>query len=319
MFPILKSTYILEMTDNHHMVLNFTDFNLLNESHAFGKKNLGIIGPLANWSMKIQAYPEPNNGMIGYAIHEDGVELFHGDKKIRIPKNSCEVHEKPEYSVIEIKPYTKWIDSSSSRDELDDFIEEYINVRSVGEKDVVSNVSDDIEIVLDMLGLNGKVKSCDCVKDNFFEADLDNGMQIELRKSQDDDLFKNFKIYKDSSSKYPDVKIKRSGVGKICEFRTKMGEFSETGDSIRDLLKQPCTNYLIHFSLDIPKEEAGNQLLSHYKNLLKHHEFKNEGSSYNASKHEMEKKEINRIKQILRNSVSEEDLEKIYNEFRNSK
>jgi hypothetical protein len=69
----------------------------------------------------------------------------------------------------------------------------------------------------------------------------------------------------------------------------------------------------------MPKEEASNQLLSHYKNLLKHHEFKNESSSYNASKHEMEKKEINRIKQILRNSVSEEDLEKIYNEFRNSK
>ena len=319
MFPILKSTYILEMTDNHHMVLNFTDFNLLNESHTFGKKNLGIIGPLANWSMKIQAYPEPNNGMIGYAIDEDEVELFHSDKKIRIPSNSCEVHEKPEYSVIEIKPHTKWIDSASSREQLEDFIEEYINTRSGKEKDILSNVSDDIEIVLEMIGLNGKVKSCDCVKDNFYEADLDNGMQIELRKSQDNDLFKNFKIYKDSLSRYPDVKIKRSGVGKVCEFRTKMGEFSETGDSIKDLLKQPCTSYLMHSSLDMPNEESTNDLLSHYKNLLKHHEFKNEGSSYNASKHEMEKKEINRIKQILRNSVSEEDLEKIYNESRNSK
>ena len=67
--------YILEMTD-YSTVLNFTDFNLLNESHTFGKKNLGIIGPLANWSMKIQAYPEPNNGMIGYAMDEDGIELF---------------------------------------------------------------------------------------------------------------------------------------------------------------------------------------------------------------------------------------------------
>ena len=123
---------------------------------------------------------------------------------------------------------------------------------------------------------------------------------IHAIKSQ---TFKNFKIYKDSLSKYPDVKIKRSGLGKICEFRTKMGEFSETGDSIRDLLKQPCTNYLIHFSLDMPKEEASNQLLSHYKNLLKHHEFKNEGSSYNATKHEMEKKEINRIKQGFRKDL----------------
>jgi hypothetical protein len=81
------------MIDNCHMVLNFTGFNLLNESHTFGKKNLGIIGPLANWSMKIQAYPEPNNGMIGYAIDEDVVELFHGDKKIRIPSNYTSIIE----------------------------------------------------------------------------------------------------------------------------------------------------------------------------------------------------------------------------------
>ena len=319
MFPILKSMYILEMINNQTVVLNFTDFYLLNESHTFGKKDLGIIGPLANWSMKIQAYPEPNNGMIGYAIDEDSVELFHGDKKIRIPSKSCEIHKKPEYSVIEIKPHTKWIDSISSREELEDFVEEYINTRSSIENDPASKVSDDIEIVMEMLGLDGRVKSCNHVKDNFFEADLDNGMQIELRKSQDNDLFRNFKIYKETFSRYPDVKIKRSGVGKVCEFRTKMGEFSETGDSISDLMKQPCTKYLINFSLGITNEEESKQLLTHYKNLLKHHEFKNEGSSYNASKHGMEKKEIDRIKQILRNSFSEKDLEKIYNEFRNSK
>lgn len=318
MFPILKSMYILEMTD-YSTVLNFTDFNLLNESHTFGKKNLGIIGPLANWSMKIQAYPEPNNGMIGYAIDEDGIELFHGDKKLRIPSKSCDVHEKPDYSVIEIKPHTKWVDSDSSREQLEDFIEDYINTRSKKERDPASSVSDDIEIVMDLIGISEKVKSCNCVKENFFEADLENGMQIEVKKGQDDDLFKNFKIYKDNLSRFPDVKIKRSGVGKVGEFRTKMGEFSETGDSISDLLKQPCTKYLIQHSLGNPDEQTGEELLNHYKKLLRHHEFKNEASSFNSSKHEMEKKEINRIKQILRNSVSEQDLEKIYNEFRNSK
>ena len=306
------------MTD-YSTVLNFTDFNLLNESHTFGKKNLGIIGPLANWSMKIQAYPEPNNGMIGYAMDEDGIELFHGDKKLRIPSKSCDVQEKPDYSIIEIKPHTKWIDSDSSREQLEDFIEDYINARSKKEKDPASSVSDDIEIVMDLIGIGEKVKSCNCVKENFFEADLENGMQIEIKKGQDDDLFKNFKIYKDNLSRFPDMKIKRSGVGKVGEFRTKMGEFSETGDSISDLLKQPCTKYLIQHSLGNPDDQTGEDLLNHYKKILRHHEFKNEGSSFNSSKHEMEKKEINRIKQILRNSVSEQDLEKIYNEFRNSK
>ena len=306
------------MTD-YSTVLNFTDFNLLNESHTFGKKNLGIIGPLANWSMKIQAYPEPNNGMIGYAMDEDEIELFHGDKKLRIPSKSCDVQEKPDYSIIEIKPHTKWIDSDSSREQLEDFIEDYINTRSKKERDPASSVSDDIEIVMDLIGISEKVKSCNYVKENFFEADLENGMQIEVKKGQDDDLFKTLKIYKDNLSNFPDVKIKRSGVGKVGEFRTKMGEFSETGDSISDLLKQPCTKYLLQHSLGNPDEQTGEDLLNHYKKLLRHHEFKNEASSFNASKHEMEKKEINRLKQILRNSVSERDLEKIYNEFRNSK
>ncbi len=319
MFPILKSTYTLEMIDSHHIVLNFTGFNQLNESQASSKKNLGIIGPLANWSMKIQAYTEPNNGMIGYAIDEDSVEIFHGDKKLKIPAKSCEVHEKGDFSVIEIKPYTKWVDSDSSREHLENFIEDYINDRTKRDIDPALKVSDDIELVMDLIGIDTKVKNCDCIKENFFEADLENGMQVELKKSHEDDIVKTLKFYKDSFSRFPDIKFKRSGVGKVGEFRTKMGEFSETGDSISDLLKQPCTKYLMQHSLGKPEVQSETEVLDHYKKLLKHHEFKNESSSFNPAKHEMEKKEINRVKQILRNSISEQDLEKLYNEYRNSK
>jgi len=318
MFPILKSMYILEMIDRS-IILNFSDFNLLNESYSAGKKNLGIIGPLANWSMKIQAYPEPNNGMIGYALDEDAIELFHGNHKLKIPSKYCNFEKKPEYLVVEIKPHTKWIDSANSREDLENFIEEYVNLKTKQNLDPAQSVSDDIEMIIDLLGLDAKVKSCNRSRDNFFEADLDNGMQIELKKGQNEDLFKNFKIYRDSTSRFPDVKIKRSGVGKVGEFRTKMGEFTESGDSISDLFKQPCTKYLIQNSLGSADEETKNDLLSHYKNLLKHHEFYKEDSSHNLVKHEMEKQEISRVKRILSNSLSEEDLEKIYNEFRCSK
>jgi hypothetical protein len=60
---------------NNNTIPNFSDFLNLNESESTAKKNLGIIGPLANWSLKLQVYPEPNQGMIGYAIDENGNRL----------------------------------------------------------------------------------------------------------------------------------------------------------------------------------------------------------------------------------------------------
>ena len=304
---------------NSFSVLNFVCYNRMHESDSFSKKNFGIIGPLANWSMKIQVYPEPNNGMIGYAVDEENIEIFHGDKKLKIPNKSCQIHKKPEYSVIEIQPYTNWINSPDNREKLEDFVDNYINSRSTKEMDPSSLASADIELILDILGLEENVNSCSLVEENSYLADLSNGMQIEIKKNSNEDLFKNLKIYKSIDSNFPEVKIKRNGLGKVGIFRTKTGEFTEVGDSISDLLKQPCTKYLMQQSLDIPKDDVIDDLLSHYKKVLKHHEPKKSRSFLDTTKYEMERGEINRIKQILRNSFAEEALEKIYNESRGPK
>lgn len=300
-------------------VLNFVCFNRMHESDSFSKKNFGIIGPLANSSMKIQVYPEPNNGMIGYAMDEEEIEIFHGDKKLKIPNKSCEIHKKQEYSVIEIHPYTNWINSVDNREKLEDFVDDYINSRCTKEMDPSSQASADIQLILDILGLEENVRSCSLVNENSYLADLSNGMQIEIKKNSNEDLFKNFKIYKSADSNFPEVKIKRSGLGKVGVFKTKTGEFTEIGDSIKDLLRQPCTLYLMQQALGISKEDVGNELLSHYKKILKHHEPKKSKSFLDTTKYETEKGEIDRIKQMLRNSFPEESLERIYNESRGSK
>lgn len=304
---------------NSFAVLNFVCYNQMYESNSFSKKNFGIIGPLANWSMKIQAYPEPNNGMIGYAIDEEDIEIFHGNSKLKIPNGSCQVHKKPEYSIIEIHPYTNWINSIENREKLENFVDNYINSRSTKEIDPSSQASADIELILDIIGLEENVNNCSLVRENSYLADLTNGMQIEIKKNSHEDFFKNLKIYKSIDSNFPEVKIKRSGLGKIGIFRTKTGEFTEVGDSISDLLKQPCTKYLLQQSLGNLKDDVSNDLLTHYKKILRHHEPKKSKSFQDTKKYETERGEIDRIKQMLRNSFPEEALEKIYNESRGSK
>lgn len=180
---------------DNHTVVNFENFLLLNESKTLGKMNLGIIGPLANWSMKLQAYPAPNHGMIGYALdEEDNLELAYLDKKIKLPSKCCDVKKTPSFASIEIKPYTSWFSKEENREMLENFIEDYLNDKTQQKQDEVTSAKNDVQIILDSIGIQGNVTDCRKISDCFYEADLDNGLQVEMKKSNPDDLFKNFKI-----------------------------------------------------------------------------------------------------------------------------
>jgi len=293
---------------DNHTVVSFENFLLLKESKTLGKMDLGIIGPLANWSMKLQAYPAPNNGMIGYAIdEEENLELSYLDKKLKIPGKCCDVKKTPNFASIEIKPYTSWFSKEENREMLENFIEDYLNDRTHQKVDEVSSAKSDIQIILDSIGVNGNVTNCRKISDCFYEADLDNGLQVEIKKSNENDLFKNLKIYKDSNSKFADVKLKRSGVGQYIEFRCPGGSYSETGDSISSLFKMPTTKYLMGVCLGSIEKDKEADLLSHLQKLIKYHSKE----KTNVNKYEMEKEEIQRLKDMLSHTLKTSDLEEM--------
>ena len=293
---------------DNHTVVNFENFLLLNESKTLGKMNLGIIGPLANWSMKLQAYPEPNHGMIGYAIdEEDNLELAYLDKRIKLPSKCCDVKKTPSFASIEIKPYTSWFSKEENREMLENFIEDYLNDKTQQKHDEVSSAKSDIQIILDSIGIDGNVTDCRKISDCFYEADLDNGLQVEIKKSNPNDLFKNFKIYKDSNSKFADVKLKRNGIGKFVEFRCPGGTYSETSDSISSLFKMPTTKYLMGVCLGSLEKDKESELLSHLQKLIKYHSKE----KTNVKKYEMEKEEIQRLKDMLSHTLKTSDLEEM--------
>jgi len=293
---------------DNHTVVNFENFLLLNESKTLGKMDLGIIGPLANWSMKLQAYPAPNHGMIGYAIdEEDNLELTYLEKKIKLPSKCCDVKKTPSFASIEIKPYTSWFSKEENREMLENFIEDYINDKTQQNQEEVSSVKNDVQIILDSIGIQGNVTDCRKISDCFYEADLDNGLQVEIKKSNSDDLFKNVKIYKDSNSKFADIKLKRNGIGKFIEFRCPGGIYSESADSISQLFKMPTTKYLMCVCLGSLEKDKETDLLSHLQKLIRYHSKE----TNNVKKYEMEKEEIQRLKDILSHTLKTSDLEEM--------
>lgn len=293
---------------DNHTVKKFDEFLMLNEAKTLGKMDLGIIGPLANWSMKIQAYPEPNHGMIGYAIdEEENVELSYQDKKISIPRKTCELKKSPDFISLEVKPYTSWFSREENREALEDFIEFYLNDKSQEKKKDNLSISNDIEILLDVIGIPTTVTDCRKISNLFYEADLENGMQAEMKKTDENDLFKNLKIYKDNNSKFPDVKLKRSGIGKTAEFRCPNGTYSETADSFSALFKMPTTKYLMGICLASLDKENEKELVSHLQKLVKYHTK----DSSNIQKYEMEKEEIERLKKMLTQTIELSHLEEM--------
>ncbi len=281
---------------------------MLNESKTLGKLNLGIIGPLANWSMKLQAYPEPNHGMIGYAIdEEENVEISFGEKKLVLPKNSCEIKKSPDFASIEIKPYTSWFSDQGNRELVENFVEDYISQKTSQKKDKDQETVTDVELVLDAIGIPGNVSNFNKNSDTFYEVNLDNGIEVELKKNSPDDIFKTLKIYKDKNSKFPDIKLKRNGLGKQIEFRSPKGVFSETADTMSSLFKIPTTKYLMGVCLSSIDKQKEAELLDHLKKIAKYHS--KELSS--PQKYEMEKKEIERIKDILSHTIDYIRLEEM--------
>ena len=101
--------------------------------------------------------------------------------------------------------------------------------------------------------------------------------------------------------------LKRNGIGIFIEFRCPGGSYSETADSISQLFKMPTTKYLMGVCLGSLEKDKETDLLSHLQKLIKYHSKE----TNNVKKYEMEKEEIQRLKDILSHTLKTSDLEEM--------
>jgi hypothetical protein len=291
---------------NNNTIPNFSDFLNLNESESTAKKNLGIIGPLANWSLKLQVYPEPNQGMIGYAIDENWVELFHENKKVKFPKSCCEMKSNPNSAVIHIKPHTKWFSKLKNREEMEEFVDNFIESHSIKKEKDSERIAESAQILLDLFGIHSDVQNTKTRFPGLYELTLDNGMQIEMQKPEESELFSDFKIYKSSDAKFPDVRIKRKNDKYQMEFRGPAGKFHESEESLTDLFENKICTYLTKCVLEMDCLTEESYLIERLKKTLSE-----KIDPKNAEKLEKRKSDIQNLRGILTNSIENSKLEEI--------
>jgi len=291
---------------NENQIPNFEDFVFLNESASTSKKNLGIIGPLANWSLKLQVYPEPNQGMIGYSIDENWVEISHEQKKIKFPKSCCDLKKGNKSAVIHIKPYTKWFSKFENREEVEEFVDSFINSHNQ-KKDEFQSIKENSQIILDSLGIHTEIEKITKRFDDLYEMKFQNGMEAEIVKPEKKDLFTDLKIYKSSLNKFPDIRIKKKNAVYTGEFRGPAGKFNESENSLVEILENQICNYLTKCVLEKNCEREESNLLKKLGGLISE-----QANLKDEKQKESKKEEIERLQQILTNTMDQDRMDRFF-------
>ena len=165
--------------------------------------------------------------------------------------------------------------------------------------------------MLEILGIDTTVSRVEKKKDNHWIAYLEDESEIELKKKEGEDFLKNLKIYLNSGSPSPQVEIYRDKPGFETIFNTPQGRFARKTGKITDLVKDPIHKYLFHSSLERDPALYQEPVVNYLNAILKNHDWRPKSTKHVGSVSDSEK-EINLIKKMLMNTLSEESLDEMY-------
>jgi hypothetical protein len=296
-------------------LLSFDSFLSLNESkNQIKKKDFGFFGPNSDGSFEILV---GENTHFNIKESENNLVISSGDNSISIPKNSYKIIKTKEKNILKTLPYTNWFREDENMDSFENFV--YDSVESKFPSSDEEFVLDNLEVLLEEMEIELPVNSIEKKKDGFYEIIFSNGMEGECKTESENGFIKDLKIYKSGVISDPIIKIKLLGKEIEVDFSSDIGNFRETVDGFSDLVKNPIFKYLSGFLIGKKNQEHEDYMIDYYKRLMKYHNWKE--SNNNESKnerHRVERKEINRIREILKHTQDDKDLEKLFIEARES-
>lgn len=313
------------MKDN--LISNFLDFsNSLNEGNSY-KKNFGVLGPFENWGYKIKSHcPEfggdPDSSLILISdlssdLPNICLKYLYGDSMesdpIYFPKDSFVVSGSSKNPIIETKPGVRYWETEDNQSNLDDFINSFIESKHFESPE--EDPSGDIESILEILGIDSSVKEIKKKKNLHWIAKLEDGTEIELKKKDSEDFLNNLKIYLDQNSYSPEIEVYRESPGFETIFNTPKGKIIRKTNKLTDLSKDPVHQYLFNASLKKDPALYQEPVINYLNSILKTHDWRPESTKYVNSFSDKEK-EINQLKKILSNTLSEENLDELYSKAR---
>ena len=148
-------------------------------------------------------------------------------------------------------------------------------------------------------------------KDLHWIAKLEDGTEVELKKKDAEDFLNILKIYLNSDSYSPEIEVYRDKPGFETIFNTPRGKFIRKTGKLTDLAKDPVHQYLFNASLKKDPSLYQESVINYLNSVLKSHDWK-PGSSKQMDSFTEKGKEIDQLKKILSNTLTEENLDELY-------
>ncbi len=292
--------------------LSFHLFEKIQESKSISKKDIGVIGPNLSGEIKLRL---ENPGLVLKRVEEGDNQVFSiGEKSCSIPKKYVTISTQPGYEIVSFDTNTNWFKQEHNMDRFEDVMEEFISSKFSNLGKSFNKFEEDANILLDLLGIEEDVKSYSHTSPLKLDAEISNGMELELVRENEKDMFKKLFLYKNSDSIHPFISIKRKGNRFNCQYRTPKGNYECKHDSISEMLENPIDKYLLCVCIGSEIEHSQRELVDHLMKIFKYHSWTN--SEEKNSKNIQERKEIKRIMEILKNSIPEEHIEEMYSDAR---
>jgi hypothetical protein len=307
----------------NNLISNFSDFSYsLNEGNSY-KKNFGILGPFEKWGYKMKSCcPEMGgdpdaNSIFASDVSSDLPNLclkyIYGDNQesdpIYFPKDAFVVSGDSKNPIIETKSGVRFWDNEENQLNLDEFINSFIESKHFQTPE--DDASGDINTVLEILGMDSPIGGITKKKNLHWIAKLEDGTEIELKKKDAEDFLNILKIYLNSDSYSPDIEVYRDKPGFETIFNTPKGKFIRKTGKLTDLAKDPVHQYLFNASLKKDPSLYQEPVINYLNSILKSHDWKPESSKQMDSFTD-KGKEIDQLKKILSNTLTEENLDELY-------
>ena len=243
-----------------------------------------------------------------------------------LPNYCCKIKKGGDGNLyLEIPSYTNWFKDAENSGSLEDFLNDFIEVleqRSADKIDKLGEyVKDEINLLLDQIGLESNVVSIKNKEKVKFEALTDDGKLIELRKIDQNTPSREIKVYLDDKAVRPVFTIELGPKG-IANFRFNVKDkYYNRSVYFSNINDDKYFNYLLKKSMGI--ESAGDQegLVEYFNEVLKNYDWDYQMSDDKRAYETGQKQSdlVRDIKTLLSDFLSEEKIDSIYKEFSSNK
>lgn len=262
-------------------ILNFKDFSINENVTRKGINEIPDVKKLVDGGYEICAhdFTEDSDDLpVGKILvikdNQKSICLAYSDYKGRIkcelwiPKDKIKITKDDDSNyVVNMNTYKGFLSSEGNTAKMEDFISDYYDCVIDSDRDdsLSSKIKDDIESIMDMLGINCEVSNINKLEgENEYEAELNNKMLVGIKKRSINDLVGDFTVYKDKSDYEPSLSIE-SRNGKInFGFHDSILPKERMESTITGATKDNYINYLMKKSLGVETHEDKERMYDHF-------------------------------------------------------